>query len=109
MLVVATSDPNNYPAFDEIAAMTGHDVAIVISTNDDINRCIDHYYKDNSMNSVPDDTNKDFVFYQPAEEKMKLKRNECPYCGAKIQFPDEGDFFCEYCDSAISLPRKRNP
>ena len=40
---------------------------------------------------------------------MELKRNECPYCGAKIQFPEEGDFFCEYCDGAISLPKKEPP
>ncbi|HAG04499.1 MAG TPA: hypothetical protein DCG28_03570 [Lachnospiraceae bacterium] len=40
---------------------------------------------------------------------MELKRNECPYCGAKIQFPEEGDFFCEYCDGAISLPKKEVP
>ncbi len=69
MLVIATSDPFDYYSFDEIAAMTGRDVCIVMSTKDDIDWCIDHYYEDNTMDSVVDDINKEFEFDQPAEEE----------------------------------------
>ncbi|MBQ7265951.1 MAG: Flp pilus assembly complex ATPase component TadA [Firmicutes bacterium] len=60
MLVVATADPLDYYSFDEIAAMSGRDVSIVMATLDDINWVIDHFYNDNTMDSVVDDINNEF-------------------------------------------------
>ncbi|HAG05182.1 MAG TPA: general secretion pathway protein GspE [Lachnospiraceae bacterium] len=68
MLVVATADPFDYYSFDEIAAMSGRDVAVVMATKDDIAWCIDHYYEDNTMDSVVDDLNMEFSQDAPDDD-----------------------------------------
>lgn len=69
MLVVATSDALDYYAFDDIAAMSGREVCIVLSTKEDIDNAIDACYTnaESEIDSVVEDVNREFEAMEEEE------------------------------------------
>lgn len=75
-LKLATFDPLNMMLFDEISAMTGYELRLVLSPESDIYTAIDNYYSETEVASAVEDINRVFTddsddFFSTLGEKIE--------------------------------------